>query len=248
MLKNPYFLLGIILAVAGAVLAPVFYFIIGSPPLTAVGISAVILGITCIAIANARPYLSPEAARLLLRTGIENTAALLEELGLSHKAVYLPPDGSARSRAVIPLEASYTGFPQSSLKSGSYNRLIVRYGSGATDMAISVVTAGSVSLELLENQPGSAESDIEAALNYLLTGVLDIARGTSVNIAGRDISVQIKDARMGYANVWYYRSLGSPVASIAAAVTAAALGRPVRIKEESEADGKTTILLETLAS
>jgi len=30
---------------------------------------------------------------------------------------------------------------------------------------------------LLENKPGPNEGDIEAALNYLLTGVLDIARG-----------------------------------------------------------------------
>ena len=103
MIKNPYRLLGIILAVGGAVLSPIFYFIVGSAALTASAISAVILGITCIAVANARPYLSPEAAQLLLKTGIENTASLLEELGLSNKAIYMPSDGTGKAKALIPL-------------------------------------------------------------------------------------------------------------------------------------------------
>ena len=75
------------MATAGAVLAPMFYFIVGSAPLTATGISSIILGFTCVAIANARPYISPEACQMLLRTGMENTAALLEELGLNKKAI-----------------------------------------------------------------------------------------------------------------------------------------------------------------
>ena len=91
------------LAIVGAILAPIFYFIVGSPPLTATAISAVILGFTCIAIANSRPYLSPEAAQMLLKTGMENTTALLEELGLQNKATYLPSTADSQSRALIPL-------------------------------------------------------------------------------------------------------------------------------------------------
>ena len=89
-MSNAYRILGLGLCLAGTIFAPVSYFVIASVPLTAVGISAVIIGFTCIALSNTRPYISPEACEVILKTGMENTAALLEELGLRNKAVYLP--------------------------------------------------------------------------------------------------------------------------------------------------------------
>jgi len=88
--NNPYRILGLGLCLAGAIFAPVSFFVINSVPLTAVGISALMIGFTCIALAGTRPYISPEACQLILKTGMENTAALLEELGLRNKAIYLP--------------------------------------------------------------------------------------------------------------------------------------------------------------
>ena len=117
-------MLGIALAMAGAVLSPVFYFVVGSPPLTGIAISSVILGFTCIAIANSRPYLSPEAAQMLLKTGVENTTALLEELGLQNKATYIPSTSKSQSRALVPLvdKAGMNLIPEQLPQ-----RLIVRY-------------------------------------------------------------------------------------------------------------------------
>ena len=89
-MSNPYRVWGLAVCVAGAIFAPVAYFILSSVPLTAVGISAIIIGFTGVALANARPYISPEACELILKTGMENTAALLEEPGIRNKAVYLP--------------------------------------------------------------------------------------------------------------------------------------------------------------
>ena len=86
-MSNPYRILGLGVCLAGTIFAPISYFIINSVPLTAVGISAIMIGFTCIALANTRPYISPEACQLILKTGMENTAALLEELGLRNKAV-----------------------------------------------------------------------------------------------------------------------------------------------------------------
>jgi hypothetical protein len=265
-IKNPYRVLGIILAAAGAVLAPVFYFLLDSPALTATCVSAIILGFTCIGVANARPYLSPDAARMLLKTGMENTAALLEELGLKNKAVYLPSTADSKAIAIIPLtdksempvplpygiprEPDEIGInsndPQTSnLKPRTpfTGRLIVRYGTGLEDMAIAVTTPGSVSVSLLEHKPGPAAGEIESALNYLLTGVLDIAGGVTVNVADSWVEVKINDARMSYENIWYYRSLGSPVASIAAAVVSEALDKPIRILGETAAKGDMRITL-----
>ena len=229
-IKNPYRILGIVLAVTGAMLSPVFYFIVGSPPLTATAISAVILGFTCIAIANSRPYLSPEAAQMLLKTGMENTTALLEELGLQNKATYLPSTSKSQSRALIPL---VDNIGNNIIAENIPKRLIVRFGPNSEDMAIAVTTPGNVSIELLETKPGPTAAEMETAMNYLLTGVLDIAHNVSVQIMDSKVEVKINAPKMSYENIWYYKCLGSPIASIIAAVVAEALNKPLRIAEES---------------
>ena len=242
-IKNPYQVLGIMLAIVGAILAPIFYFIVGSPPLTATAISAVILGFTCIAIANARPYLSPEVAQMLLKTGMENTTALLEELGLQNKATYLPSTVDSQSRAMIPLVANggISIIPEKLPK-----RLIVRYGPNAEDMAIAVTTPGNVSIELLESKPGPTADEMEIALNYLLTGVLDIAHNVSVHIMDAKVEVKINGPKMSFENNWYYKCLGSPIASITAAVVAEALKKPLRITEETYQKNEGIVVLEIL--
>ena len=243
-IKNPYQALGIVLAIAGAILSPIFYFIVGSSPLTATAISAVILGFTCIAIANSRPYLSPKAAQMLLKTGMENTTALLEELGLQNKAIYLPSTADSQSRALIPLmeNSGTTTIPEKLPK-----RLIVRYGPNAEDMAIAVITPGNVSIELLENKPGPTADEMEIALNYLLTGVLDIAHNITVHITDAKVEVMISGPKMNYENNWYYKCLGSPIASISAAVVAEALKKPLRIAEETYQKNEGVVVLEILS-
>ena len=231
------------LAIAGAILAPIFYFIVGSPPLTATAISAVILGFTCIAIANSRPYLSAETAQILLKTGMENTTALLEELGLQNKATYLPSTSKSQSRAVIPLvDKVGTNIVAENLP----KRLIVRYGPNSEDMAIAVTTPGNISIALLENKPGPTADEMEAALNYLLTGVLDIAHNVSVHTMDSKVEVKINAPKMSYENTWYYKCLGSPIASIAAAVVAEALKKPLRITEEKYLKNEGVVVLEIL--
>jgi hypothetical protein len=241
-LRNPYQLLGIILAGAGALIGPLFYFVVGSIPLTAVALSAIILGLTCILLANSRPYISPEACRLLLDTGMENTSALLEELGITHKAIYVPSKlRNGHPQALIPMDGN-SDFTHVNHKLPG--RLIVRYGPNPNDMAIAVTAAGSLNLDLLPNKPEPTTESLESALSYLLTGVLDIASGVSLNLTRSQVNIEISGARLSYENIWYYRSLGSPLASIAAALTCEALGKPVRILNEFDRKGKTCINLE----
>ena len=247
--KNPYRSLGIVLIIVGTVLAPVFYFIVSSPPLAATGISAVILGMTCAAIANARPYTSPDVAQMLLKTGIENTAALLEEFGLSDKAIYVPLASSeGKSRALIPLSAAWKENSQAAIKDFTKvaGRLIIRYGPEAEDKAIAVTTTGSVSFDMLENKPGAAAIEIEAALNYLLVGIFDIAKGVLVVIADSKVTVRIDDPRIDFENSLYYQCVGSPIASIAATVIAEAINNPVRIRTEARKKKKIELVLEIL--
>lgn len=244
-MKNPYRVLGIGLALVGAMFAPVAYFILASVPLTAVGLSSVMLGFTSIALAEARPYISPEASEVILKTGMENTAALIEELGLNNKAIYLPSSmREGKPQALIPLSSDIKLEP---LKGKVSGRLIVRYGKNPEDMAIAVTTPGSINLDKLPTKPGPASEEIEAAVTYVLIGLLDLASSVSVNLTSNQVSVKVSGARLHYEDVWYYRCLGSPVASIVATISCEALGKPVRIVEETYDRGKSQILLEVLA-
>ncbi len=242
--NNPYRLLGALLTSAGILTAPVFYFIVGSTALTASSISAVILGSTCLALAGASPRISPQASQMLLRTGMENTASLLEELGINSRAIYLPASiRNGHAQALVPLIDTDT-IP--SIREKLPGRLLVRYGPESTDMALAVTTAGTVNLEILQNKPGPSADEIESSLNYILTGVLNIARGVNVRLSESQVEVRIDRATMGQEDVWYYRCLGSPIASIAAAVTSEALDRPVRIKREIHSKKQDTVELEVL--
>ncbi len=242
-MSRPYVLLGFVLCTAGAILMPVFYFIVGSSALAAVALSAVMLGFTSLALSGARPYVSPETCRLLLNTGMENTAALLEELGLRNKAIYLPPSGTDRpAKAVIPLG-------DGSLPDGldySSDRLIIRSGAANQSVAIAVTTPGGACLRMLEARPGTAATDIESALLYLLTGVLDIADGASVRAEGDGYLVEIRGSRQLSPDAWYHYCVGSPMASIAAAVTSYSLNKPVIIREEAASRARIRIRLEVL--
>jgi hypothetical protein len=179
----------------------------------------------------------------MLKTGMENTAALLEELGLRSKAVYLPStmrDG--HPQALIPLGDKDIH----DVKGKIPGRLIVRYGVNPDDMAIAVTTPGSISIDKLETKPGPTSSEIEAAVTYILTGLLDIASSVKVNMEDARVDVEIIGARLHYEDIWYYRCLGSPIASIVATISSEALGSPVRIKEEVYNKGKSRVILEVL--
>ncbi len=203
------------------------------------------IGFTCIALANTRPYISPEACEVILKTGMENTAALLEELGLRNKAVYLPSamrDG--HPQALIPL-VDTRDIQQ--IRKKIPGRLIVRYGVNPDDMAIAVTTPGSINIDMLETKPGPTSREIEAAVTYILTGLLDLANSVTVNLSDAQVQVDINGPRLHYEDIWYYRCLGSPIASIVAAISSEALGKPIRIQEENYSKGKSRIILEVLS-
>lgn len=245
MTTNPYRVLGLGLCLAGTIFAPLSYFIIGSVALAAIGVSAILIGFTCIALANTRPYISPEACEIMLKTGMENTAALLEELGLRNKAVYLPSTmRNGHPQALIPL---VDGRNIQRIKRKIPGRLIVRYGTNPDDMAIAVTTPGSINIDMLDTKPGPTAGEIEAAVTYILTGLLDLANSVTVSLPDSQVKVDISGARLHYEDIWYYRCLGSPIASIVAAVSSEALGKPIRIKEENYSQGKSRIILEVLS-
>jgi hypothetical protein len=237
MSRNPYLRLGLVLSLSGAMLAPVFYFVLDSVPLAALAISGIILGLVSAMLANARPEVPPEASRMMLQTGVEHMASLLEELGLRSKAIYMPhPANGGRARALIPLNEK-----GSLPKKGQPvpNRLIARYGPNPEDICLVVTTPGTVSLDSIAINPGGGLDEIEGTLNQILVGMMDLADSVSVHALGDGIVVDVAKPKLRYDNVWFSHCLGSPLASIAASVVSKALNQPVRIARED--DTKTGI-------
>ena len=244
MRKNPYRLLGTGLTIAGVIFAPIAYFILNSIPITAIALSSIMIGFTSIALASARPHISPEASQLILETGMENISALLEELGLSNKAIYLPSSmRTGNAQALIPLSGD---IDIQRIKGKIPGRLIVRYGDNPGDMAILVTAPGGTGLNKLDIKPGPTSSEIEQAVTYVLTGLLDLANSVEVHASDGQMNIAVNGPKLHYENVWYYRCLGSPIASIVASIASDGLGKPVRIKEESYRKGKSMIQLEVL--
>ena len=105
--RNPYTWTGLGLLIAGIMLSSSAYFIFQLIWLTALGICMLVLSFILTALGKAIPKLSPEVCDLLLETGIDNMATLIEELGVKTKAIYLPSSlASNRPRAFIPLHSN----------------------------------------------------------------------------------------------------------------------------------------------
>jgi len=245
LIKNPYILLGLGLTLFGIALSLVSSFVLESTPITALGISSFILGSICVALARTRPNISPEASAILLETGIENTAAIIEELGLNAGAIYIPSSATKEGgNAVIPISSKGNSLQ---IRDKIPKRLITRYGAGDDDIGIMVATPGCACLRMSRNRPGPTTSEMEAAITAIIAGALDIADTARVNIAGNKAVVTISNPRLKHKDIKFYQCIGSPLASIAATLVCEAIDKPLTIEAEKQEKGKTVIELRILA-
>lgn len=239
-MQNRFKLLGIVLAVAGIAYSPVAYFVLNSTPLSAIGLSAVLIGFVCLALSDAHRPLAAEYCQLILKTGYENTAALIEEIGATGTAIYFPSNlANGKSRTLIPLSKEFGTGHLKQLP----NRLIVRYGTHPAEMAISVLSPGSAAISHLEARPGPTAQGINSSLNYLLVGLFDAADAVDVTLNSLQVLVNIVHISPGINTGLDAGSMGSPLASISAAVTAEALGKCVSIVDENLNDNVLSIKL-----
>jgi hypothetical protein len=150
-------------------------------------------------------------------------------------------DGNAQ--ALIPLDGE---IDIRRIKGKIPRRMIVRYGDDPGDMAIAVTAPGGTGLDKAEIKPGPSASEIEQAITYVLTGLLDLASSVEVLMSENKLDIIVTGPKLHFENVWYYRCMGSPIASIAASLASEGIGKPVRILEETSEKGKTHIRLEVL--
>lgn len=239
--RNPYILLSIVLFLAGLWLAPIADVILESTPLTALGISLIILGAVCFVLGRTRPKISPEVSALLLETGLENIAAIVEELGLSSKAVYLPSSmTNGQPKALIPLHLNPSLPP---IERALPNRLIVKYGPNPEDLGLLITTPGSASTKMLESASATTPAEMESALSSVLTGMLDMVDTVKVGINEERVTIEVYKPQMKYERLRLYECLGSPLASIAAALVAENLDKPTVVERELHDNNKGVIEL-----
>jgi hypothetical protein len=203
-----------------------------------------ILAIILLVLGRTIPKLSPEVSSLLLETGIDNIATIIEELGIRAKAVYLPSSlTSGRPQALIPLRSNPSPSP---ITKALPQRLIVQYGASPDDIGLLVATPGTTAVGMLESKPASTSAELESSLTSLFTGILGVADGTKVVYQENRIMVEIRNPRIESKTTWSHQCLGGPLASMVASVAAEAWDKPVTIKQEEQHGRKCSIKLEVL--
>ena len=203
-----------------------------------------ILSFILLTLGRTIPKLPPEVSALLLETGIDNIATIVEELGIRAKAIYLPSSlTSGRPQALIPLHPNPALPP---ITKALPQRLIVRYGASPDDIGLLVTTTGTTAIGMLESRPGPTSAELESALTSLFTGILGVADGTKVVYNENHIGVEIRNPRIENKTTWSHQCLGGPLASMVASVAAEAWNRPVTINQEEHYKRKCSIELEVL--
>lgn len=239
--KDPYILLSIGLVITGVWLIPIAHLLLKSDPLSALGISMVILGTVSFVLGKTRPNIPPEVSTLLLETGLENIAGIVEELGLSSKAIYLPSSMThGQPKALLPLNANSSLPPKERVIS---QRMIVKYGPKPEDIGLLITTPGSATIKMTEPTSASTSAEMENVLSSVLTGVLDMVNTVRVNITEENVTVEVSNPNMEYTNLRLYEFLGSPIASIVAALVAENLDKPIIVEHEAYHKNKGVIEL-----
>lgn len=218
------------------------YLIFDSIPLTALGLSVILIGAVSFAIARGQPKISSEACSIFLQFGFENISAVVEELGLKSKAVYLPSSITGdKPKALIPLDSTVQFGDKLLLK-----RFITEYGSKPQDTGWLVITPGSAVGGLVESKPDCSAGDLEYAISQVLFSSGDFADGARVTMDAEKVLVEVTHPRLESNKMWIYEILGTPIASFVASVAAQVLDKPVVIQSESSSRGKCLIELKVM--
>jgi hypothetical protein len=242
MFENNYRTLSACLAVAGVCLAVLSFFVLTSTPLTALGISAVMVGAVAFAISRGQPKIPTQASAILLQSGVENISALVEEIGLKSKAIYVPSSISGdKPKALIPLEENLV-----LEKKVLPRRLVVKYGSKPGAMGLLLITPGSAVGGLVEAKSDCSAGDLESSISSVLLGTVNLADGVRVTMDADRIVIEVVNPRLEAGNMWVYESIGTPIASIVASIAAQVLDTPISITSEVPSKGKIVIELKVV--
>jgi len=242
---DPYTATGLCVSTVGGLFALLAYTVMSSVPLTALGIAAVIVGSVLMAIGRGSSVLPSGIEVALHESSLENLSALVEEMGLRVKAIYLPSSlAEGGPLALVPV-SSNPGIkvPSSRLP----RRFLIRYGPRAEDVGFLISTPGSVVVRDAEVTRGTTLGNLENQLNLILVRRFYLADSVAISEVGDDrLVVELANPRLREKRLLVHEVLGSSLASMAASTAAEVLGRPVVVEEEEERRDKLVLVLRLL--
>lgn len=218
-----YQYLGIGLLGFGSFFAGYSFIVFSNIPLTALGLSSIIIGASLLLVpSNPVPK---EQVLAMIRGSQMNTQALLEEYDVLGKALYL--DGDTYTYTFVSLEENPSygrieGIPEIRLRS-SLNQ-------------VEGVFVFSATQEIVRQLDLSSEYTLEDALNMVLVDQLEVADSVKVVDELESILVEINGGKTGgdYDRINF--CLGSLQSNLSGLIIARITGRPVYyIREEIDA-------------
>jgi hypothetical protein len=218
---DQYTAAGIGLVVFGALFADFAFLILLNVPLTALGISCVVLGITTVLIPE-NPILASNI-RSMIKGSCLNIEALLEEFDVEERCVYLPPrDG--RVFAYVPLTAGH-GLSNLWQAMEAPIRVVTEVGGEPGLM---------VFLPVLDDMLSSIGegSKAEEALSNILVEKLEFLESVKEAESGDKVVVRMSGSRVETDLPRFKKVLGSLPTSIAGCVLAFILDKPLALIEE----------------
>ena len=240
--RTQYSDLGLIFIAGGTLFGLVSWLVIDYVPLTALAVAGIIMGTISWVLSKTLPSVSVDAGRVLLNAGLDNIASLIEELGLSRRAIYLP-SSVAGGKALIPLHGN---FSVSRIPPRIEQRLIVKLGQTDESIGLLVSTPGSFVLPKQAFLENPTTADLERIINSIVVGDLGLAGKVKLTRSQESILLEIINTSLHVPRHAAHDVLGSPIASIAAAVAAEILSMPVMVETEIEGGKHDSIALRIL--
>lgn len=239
-IRTRYTLFGTGLILGGTIFALISWQLINDMSMTALSIGTIILGVVCLGLGKSLPGISPETGQVFLEAGMDNITSIIEELGIRSKAIYLPTrmtDGVAK--ALIPLreEENPIVLPKKE------QRFLVLLDRNQDNYGIMVVTPGSAALTAFRSSITIDRIRLEEALKAILIGNLDLASQALCFESEDQVTIELSGVMMEPRSHSAYQSMGSPVASVCAAVTAEVLDSPIRVASEERKRNHVSIKL-----
>jgi len=204
------------------------FLILGSVPLTALGIGLAILAASMLL--TPIRVVPPQAIRAMLEGSISSLEAILEEFKVSEKGYYVRAvDG--RVYVYVPLGGDH-GPPRSEQAPQG----LIHRDDGSRYLVL-VPPASE-----LVRSPEISSMSFESAVGYVMIDLTELADSIEVVTDGF-ITIRLRSVK-SHVSAWRFKQVfGSLEASIAACIAANLLG-PTRVVDELEEPGSKVIVLE----
>lgn len=251
---NRFTAMGVALVGFGAILAGFSYLVIGSVPLTALGLAFAILG--CVVLIFPEYLVPHQVVKGMISGSVANIEAILEEFAVTQKAIYLPPK-NGKVYAFVPLSGN-PSYPEVDEIVDAPKRVISNvdghpglfiYPPGSDVVALSGVVGeeGEKTEGIKEGKNFSLEDflpQLENTIGYCLVDFSELVSKIQVNFEKNKVFLGMKNIKLDVEAPRFTRVLGSVPASLAACCIAQVTRMPVKIVEERREGKWVRVVLE----